>query len=155
MWPGPVTPELWARHKRFVGFGPEDGELLARHGSLARGYGTKLVDDLHEHLLRCPESRQLLSGRSVAALKRLQEHYFLELTRGDYGADYLARRIRTAREHQELGLPLHFYLNTCSVSLLLLMPYVLEDSQETLVSLLKLLLLDQAIAVECYLSEPG
>jgi len=157
-----MTPERWEQHKRFVGFDEHDVELLVRHDKTARGYVEGLVEALYEHLLSFRESRQMLASQSVlGVLKRLQQRFFLDLTAGDYGPSYLEQRLRVARTHIHIGLPLHLYLNTYSVYLQLVVPRVLGSepklalAQETLQALMKLIMLDQQVVAECYLASAG
>ncbi len=154
-----MTPDRWEQHKRFVGFDDHDIELLTRHDKAARTYVEGLVDALYEHLMSFRESRQHLANQSVlGVLKRLQQKFFLDLTGGDYGPNYLEQRLRVARKHMEIGLPLYLYLNTYSVYLQLVVPRVLSSEpklalgQDTLRALMKLIMLDQQLVAECYLN---
>ena len=50
-----------------------------------------------------PRSAQVLEH-----VKRRQKEYFIRLTQGDYGRDYVDDRLRLASVHEKIGLPVVF-----------------------------------------------
>jgi len=152
---GEVTLAEWEERKAFVGFGEADAQLLGRLRPLAEAWADEVVEELYRHILAAPETRAFLpDDATLRRVKGLQRQYFLELTGGDYGAAYLASRLRVGRVHQRIGLAPRWYMGTYAIYVELVAPRLLaaltpepQRAQRTLLALLKLIALDQELAL--------
>ncbi len=151
-----VSLEEWRLRKRFVNFEQPDIDCLIAHRELAESYVDELVAEFYYCLKQFPRSRALLANQSViGTLERLQKTYFLELFVGDYGEDYLRKRLAIGHRHRHIRLSLEDYIGAYNIYLQLLSPRVLKLAPErkavaTLNALTKLLLLDMGLAVTAF-----
>jgi len=154
-----VLPEDWERRKAFVGFTEEDVHLLRELHPVAEKYVDEVVDGLYGRLLGCEETRAFFEdGEAVERVKDLQRNYFLDLTRGEYGADYLGRRLQIGHAHLRIGLTPRWYIGAYSVYMQLAeshirSAYAPDEAKAATVfrSLLKLIIADMELAVTTYI----
>ncbi|HTN51607.1 MAG TPA: protoglobin domain-containing protein [Anaeromyxobacter sp.] len=148
-----------ARRKAFLELRDEDVEALKGLREIARKYVDPVVEDLYRHFLSFEETRAFF--RDPAALervKRLQKDYFLRLTEGDYGSDYVSNRLRIGTVHERIELAPKWYLGAYSFYLramaLRLLEAYRQDPERALRSflpLMKLVFLDIGLAVDTYI----
>jgi rsbT co-antagonist protein RsbR len=148
-----------ARRKAFLELRDEDVEALKGLREIARKYVDPVVEDLYRHFLSFEETRAFF--RDPAALervKRLQKDYFLRLTEGDYGSDYVSNRLRVGTVHERIELAPKWYLGAYSFYLramaLRLLEAYRQDPERALRSflpLMKLVFLDIGLAVDTYI----
>ena len=93
-------------------------------------------------------------------VKYQQKQYFIRLTSGDYGASYLTDRLRIGQVHRRIGLAPQWYLGAYSIYLQTIMPRILAAFEYDRVrraravnALLKLVSLDQEVAMMTYFHE--
>jgi hypothetical protein len=97
----------------------------------------------------------------LARVKQLQRQYFIRLTSGNYGADYLEDRLRIGLVHRQVGLSPRWYMGAYSIYMQIVFPRVLnafeydrKKREQAMSALLKLISLDQELALLVYFSEP-
>jgi rsbT co-antagonist protein RsbR len=154
-----VTPEEWERRKAFVGFTDEDIRLLREVHPVAETYADEVVEELYRRFLEFEETRAFFPDEAtLKRVKALQKEYFLGLTRGDYGAAYLANRLQIGRVHQHIGLLPRWYMGAYSIYMQLVFPHVVSafgkdiaKAQRVYLALLKIMTLDQEIATTTYI----
>ena len=154
-----VDEEEVARRKEFLEFGPEDTETLKSLNELARTYAGPVIEAFYEHILSFPETRSFFEDpRVLERVKRMQKEYFLRLTEGDYGAEYISDRLRIGTVHERVGLAPKWYLGMYSfymraVARRLLEGFPKEPARafEAFLSLMKLVFLDIGLAVDTYI----
>ena len=96
------------------------------------------------------------------ALKRLkstQKAYFLQLFDGIYGEEYLENRLIIGKTHHRIGLSVNWYIGSYSKYISLITLHLFkafgsqhDKAQKTLISLLKLIKLDEDIAITTYIA---
>ena len=156
----PISVEDWERRKAFVGFGDEDARLLAEAGPRLANKAAGIVDALYERWGSFGELRGLLSDPgTVARLKKTQTSYFEQLFSGEYGANYVNGRTRIGQAHQRIGLDVRWYMGAFSNYQALLIPHLVEayaaepDKLAAILSaLIKLINLDQELAIDAYIA---
>ncbi len=154
-----VTIEDWERRKAFVGFTDADAALLAAVGPRLEDKGDAIVEALYERWGSFGELRGLLDDPGVVArLKTSQKTYFRQLFCGAYGADYVAGRSRIGQAHQRIGLDVRWYMGAFSNYQTLLIPHLVdllgddpETLKNTLAALVKIINLDQELAILTYI----
>lgn len=158
-----ISLEEWEKRKRFVGFGPEDEYVLTELHLVAKTYADQVMDELYARWLQFDELRAFFHepGR-LARVKAMQREYFIRLTRGDYGADYLADRVRIGQVHRRVGLSPRWYMGAYSIYMQIVFPRVLSafeydrrKREQAISALVKLISLDQEIALLMYFGEQG
>jgi rsbT co-antagonist protein RsbR len=156
-----ISFEEWEQRKRFVGFGPEDEFILTELHLVAKTYADEVMDELYARWLQFEELRVFFQepGR-LARVKTMQREYFIRLTRGDYGAEYLADRVRIGQVHRHVGLSPRWYMGAYSIYMQIVFPRVLaafeydrKKREQAIGALLKLISLDQEIALLMYFGE--
>jgi rsbT co-antagonist protein RsbR len=154
-----VDDEEVARRKEFLELGPEDMERLKGLNELARTYAAPVIEAFYRHILSFPETRSFFEDpRVLERVKRMQKEYFLRLTEGDYGTEYIADRLRIGTVHERVGLAPQWYLGMYSFYMRTVARHLLEGfpgepqkAFEAFLSLMKLVFLDIGLAVDTYI----
>ena len=102
--------EIEAR-KAFLELGETDAEHLSAIRSKLAAAQNGFADGFYEYLRRLPELAALLpDDATVSRLKEAHGRYFDSLTAGDYGAAYVAGRLRVGMTHARIGLTPKWYV---------------------------------------------
>lgn len=155
-----VTIEEWARRKAFVGFDEQDAQLLRELRPVVETFLDDVIAELYRRFLQFEETKTFFPDEAtVSRVKGMQKAYFLGLTQGEYGEAYLADRLKIGRVHQRIGLSPRWYMGAYAIYAQLVPPRVLAaypadpaKGQRTFVALLKLMNLDQELAVTTYVA---
>src|SRR5262249_15632904 len=132
---------------------------LASLKDVAERYADPLIEDLYRHFFAFDETRAFFHDPVVLArVKQLQKEYFLRLTEGDYGSNYVANRSRIGTVHQRINLAPKWYLGAYNFYLRSVVKVLFEafpgDPRRALTtfqSLMKLVFLDIGLAVDAYI----
>ena len=132
--------------------------LLAGLGPLLERHADRFLSSFYRHLLSFDGTRHLLSDPAVKErLLTKQREYLLSLATPGFDDRYVEERVRMGEVHQRIGLDLRWYMGAYSLYFSLLAPVIGEafrgDSErvnQTLVALVKLLMLDAQLALEAY-----
>lgn len=154
-----ISDEELARRKQFLEFTQEDVDRLAALGTEAQGYADDVINELYEHFLSFKETKAFFEDPKVLErVKAQQKDYFLRLTQGNYGQDYVANRLTVGSVHQRIGLDLKWYLGAYrrymqSVVTRLFETYrnTPEKALQCYLSLKKLVFLDIGLALDTYI----
>lgn len=152
------SDEVTAR-KDFLEFGDEDVEALVAVHEMAQTYADPVIEDFYQHLLSFPQGRSFFQDPAVLSrVKQAQRNYFLDLTRGEYGPEYVRNRLRIGAVHQRIGLPFQIYLGMYNWYLRTVANHFFEANSKNpaqalklLLSLTKLVFFDIGLAMEVYL----
>jgi rsbT co-antagonist protein RsbR len=148
-----------ARRKEFLEFREEDARALRELGPIADKYATPVIEEFYRHLLTFEETKSFFRDpKLLERVKRLQKEYFLRLTEGEYGADYIADRLRIGTVHERVGLAPKWYLGMYSFYLRAVANRLMEafpgdpmKAFSAFLALMKLVFLDIGLAVETYI----
>lgn len=154
-----ITEQEVNRRKEFLEFRAEDAEALRSLKDVAARYADPVIDDLYKHFLSFDETRAFFRESGVLErVKRLQKEYFLRLTDGDYGAEYVANRLRIGTVHEHINLApkwylgaYNFYLRAVALRLQEVFSKDPKKALETFLSLMKLVFMDIGLAVDTYI----
>jgi rsbT co-antagonist protein RsbR len=155
-----VTVLEWEQRKDFVGFTDDDALLLRDLSPLSKAYADEVVEDLYRQFLRFDETRAFFpDDATLKHVKAMQKQYFLGLTTGEYGQEYLANRLHVGRVHQRIGLSPRWYIGAYSIYMQSVIPRVVDafgsdpkKAQHTIIALLKIIKLDQELAITTYIA---
>jgi heme-based aerotactic transducer len=158
----------WRR--AFTRFDTEDKERLEAMSDSFERIADGLVDEFYDHLQSHSAAVEVLdsSSKSVEALKRTQREYLMDLGRGEYGQTYFDRRARVGKIHDMLDLGPKMYLGAYAIYYEGVADAIatdieskfsgddttseaVEEALERFVSALKLMNLDQQIAMDTYI----
>ncbi|OIQ98667.1 phytochrome-like protein cph2 [mine drainage metagenome] len=155
-----VGTEDIAQRKRFLEFSDADIELLGEiHKYLEdKSIDEFFIDSFYQHLYSFPALQKLLPDEStINRLKAVQRQYFMRLTAGDYGDDYVLDRLRVGYAHQRVGLEPKWYTGAYRKYLSSLQPILHEmyghDHVKFMAAydaLLKVVFLDMELALDTY-----
>lgn len=145
--------------KEFLQFENEDVERLKAINEVAAGYATEVIEDFYRHLLSFEETRTFFTDPNVLAhVKNAQKDYFLRLTQGNYGPEYIENRLKVGTVHERISLPMKSYLGMYNfylraVANRLLQTYKDEPGRaiDAFFSLMKLTFLDMGLAIDTYI----
>jgi rsbT co-antagonist protein RsbR len=154
-----IDEEEVARRKEFLQFRGEDVQALKSLGQIARQYAEPVIEQFYRHILSFEETKTFFRDPEVLErVKRLQKDYFLRLTEGEYGADYVANRLRIGTVHERINLApkwylgmYNFYLRLVADRLLDAFPKEPAKAFSAFLSLMKLVFLDIGLAVDTYI----
>lgn len=147
------------RRKEFLEFRKEDADALKDLNELAKKYADPVIEDLYRHFLAFDETKAFFRDpKTLDRVKRLQKDYFLRLTEGNYGPDYVANRLRIGTVHERINLApkwylgaYNFYLRTVATRLLEVFENDPNKAFTSFLSLLKIVFLDMGLAIDTYL----
>ncbi|MBI2186207.1 MAG: STAS domain-containing protein [Acidobacteria bacterium] len=148
------------RRKQFLEFRADDAEALKSLEPIAEQYADPVIEDLYRHFLSFDETGGFFRDPKVLErVKRLQREYFVRLTEGDYGADYVRNRLGIGTVHERIDLAPKWYLGAYSFYLRAVATRLLEafgkepqKAFSAFLSLMKLVFLDIGLAVETYIA---
>ena len=154
-----ITEQEVDRRKKFLEFRDEDVEALRDLKGTAQQYADPVIEDLYRHFLAFDETKAFFQDPKVLErVKRLQKEYFLRLTDGDYGSDYVANRLRIGTVHEHINLAPKWYLGAYNFYLRAVAARLLESNSTdpkkaltTFLSLMKLVFMDIGLAVDTYI----
>jgi len=146
--------------KRFLQFDEEDTVRLKGIKDLADRYADEVIEDFYRHLLSFEETRIFLNDpETLARVKNAQKNYFLRLTEGDYGPDYIENRLRVGSVHERISLPMKTYLGMFNFYLRTVFSRLMETYKgepdkafNAFLSLMKLTFLDIGLAIDTYIN---
>ena len=145
--------------KQFLQFREDDVERLKSIGELAERYADDVIEDFYRHLLSFEETRAFFDDpATLARVKNAQKNYFLRLTQGNYGADYIENRLKVGSVHERISLPVKSYLGMYNFYLRAVFGRVMESYPDEpdraygiFLSLMKLTFLDIGLAIDTYI----
>jgi hypothetical protein len=146
----------------YVDWSARDADAVAQAGAVLAPHVESLVDDFYAEIERHPAARRVITGGAdqIVRLRRSLATWLTELLGGPYDAAYVARRWQVGLKHVEIGLP-QVYTAAALARLRtgmtgLLTSHWRQDHpslSQCLLSLNKLLDLDQAIIGDAYETE--
>jgi signal transduction histidine kinase len=157
--------EIYRRYQElqaWVGWTEESARRVAATAELLEPHLIPLIDDFYDEIGRHPNARKVITGgeAQINRLKGTLIQWLRELLAGRYDREYVARRWQVGWRHVEIGLE-QVYTNAALSRLRLGLlralhenwPGELNDLQDTVRSLNKLLDLDLAIIEDAYQAE--
>lgn len=154
-----ITERDVVRRKEFLEFREEDAETLRKLNEIAQKYADPVIEDLYRHFHSFEETKAFFHDPKVLErVKRLQKEYFLRLTQGDYGADYVSNRLRIGTVHERINLAPKWYLGAYNFYLRAVVKWLQEAfahnpqaAFSSFLSLMKLVFLDIGLAMDTYI----
>ena len=154
-----ITEQQLERRKQFLQFGPEDEERLRKLAPLAESYADEVIEAFYHHLLSFEEMRAFFPDDALLAhVKAKQKAYFIRLTQGNYDLNYVEERLRIGAVHEQIELPMRFYLSMYNFYLREVWKHLCEidrihpdEAMATFFSLMKLTFLDISLAILTYI----
>ena len=148
-----------ARRKEFLQFSDEDARALRELGSVGQAYATPVIEEFYRHILTFEETKAFFRDpKLLDRVKRQQKDYFLRLTEGDYGREYVADRLRIGTVHERIGLAPKWYLGMYAFYLRAVASRLLDafsseprKALSAFLTLIKLVFLDIGLAVDTYI----
>jgi rsbT co-antagonist protein RsbR len=148
-----------ARRKAFLELRDDDVALLKGLNEIAQKYADPVIEEFYRHLLSFDETKAFFRDPQVLdRVKRLQKDYFLRLTTGDYGADYVANRLRIGTVHERVDLAPKWYLGAYNFYLRAVGRRLADAFSDepgkaisALLSLMKLVFMDVGLAMDTYI----
>lgn len=154
-----ITDQEIRNRKEFLEFRDDDVARLNEINDVAVQYANDVIEDFYRHLLTFQETRAFLTDPNMLAhVKNAQKEYFLRLTQGNYGVDYIENRLKVGAAHERIALPVKSYLGMYNFYLRAVGKRIFEryqgDPEKALAafsSLMKLTFLDIGLAIETYI----
>ncbi len=156
-----VTAESITLRKKFLEFSDVDIEILGEiHQYLERNLAVidSFTDTFYRHMFSFPELKKMLPDEAtINRLKAIQSRYFMELTAGVYGDDYISSRLKVGYAHQKVGLEPKWYTGAYRKYLSSLLPILhqlFRDDSEKMIAaydaILKVVFFDMDLALDTY-----
>jgi rsbT co-antagonist protein RsbR len=155
-----VDEDEVARRKEFLEFREGDETKLRSLRELARKYASPVIEEFYRHILAFDETKSFFDDPKVLErVKQRQKEYFLGLTEGEYGADYVENRLRIGAIHERVNLAPKWYLGMYAYYLRAVGSRIMEafpkdpaQAFDAYLSLIKLVFLDIGLAVDTYIA---
>ncbi len=137
-----LTEQGLSLRKQFLRLTPESIEALRQIADYMEQVAPQLVREFYDFQFSFPETAQFFiqyaqkRGISIQSLRERLEHaqlnYFLEIFReakrgGHYGVDFLETRLRIGATHNEINLPMKWYIGSYALMVELLRRYLLQN----------------------------
>lgn len=116
-----------ANRKEYIRFASEDIQVLAKLHGWAKRVVPRLVKEFYDHQFGVPASHAFFDAYSKQKgypldkmrrhLEEMQAQYFIEIFEeaangGQFGADYFEKRLRVGKLHNDINLPLKWYVGS-------------------------------------------
>jgi rsbT co-antagonist protein RsbR len=154
-----IDEEEIANRKEFLQFHGDDVDRLKSISGLAERYAEEVIEEFYRHLLSFEETRVFFNDpETLARVKNAQKNYFLRLTQGNYGQEYIENRLRVGSVHERISLPVKAYLGMYNFYLRSVFSRLVETYRDdpthafdVFLSLMKLTFLDIGLAIDTYI----
>ncbi|MGD9682232.1 MAG: protoglobin domain-containing protein [Candidatus Obscuribacterales bacterium] len=155
---GEISDEQIANRKRWLLIDDETEERVRALDSLLEKNVETLMDTMYEHFNAFDHSRAFFPSPEVMArARKAQTEYFLRLTKGDYGRDYVEDRLRVGRTHHRTGLDTKWYMGAYCLVLSQLSERICEthrddpeEAERYLTALRRIMFFDMGLAIDTY-----
>lgn len=145
--------------KKFVSIDANDVKRVKRLKPVGERKIESILDQLYTHFQRFPETNAFFqSDKHIANLKKAQGRFFMDLLGGEYGQEYLEKRLSVGRTHERIGLEPQWYIGAYSQYINLIMPAIFEEFKDKpqegvdhVGSLIKLIFLDMGFSIDTYI----
>lgn len=150
-----ITEKDFEKRKKFLQIEPRDIELIRNlHKALGK-VPESIYDGFYEHLMAFEKTRAYFSDeKMIARLKKKQLAYFEELLSGTYDWNYLLSRLSIGYTHVQLDIVPLWYIGAYNRYIEEIRKVVRErldkNREETMRSLLKVMMLDMVLTLESY-----
>ncbi|HZU96276.1 MAG TPA: protoglobin domain-containing protein [Planctomycetota bacterium] len=156
-----VTEAEISARKAFLEFGAEDVAKLQSLKPLAQRYATPMIEDLYRlFLAHDPTKAFFRDPKSLERVKQLQKEYFIGLTEGEYGTDYVERRLKIGAVHERIKLVVKWYLGAYAFYLRTVSRRIFDEHKndpakalDLISSLTKLIFFDMGLAIDTYIAQ--
>ncbi len=145
----------------FFEYGEHERSRLRKLEPILEKHADTLVAAFYRHLLSFPETQALLRDPGVKErLLQKQRAYLLSLAGPEIDEAFLEERRRIGEVHERIGLEPRWYLGAYALYLSLITPLVcehvgadVEEAEQTVIALNKLLLFDAQVAMQTYIEQ--
>lgn len=150
-----ITAEDFEQRKKFLQIEPRDIQLIRKfHRSLGK-IPESIFNGFYEHLMAFEETRAYFTDEKVLErLKQKQLAYFEALLSGTYDWDYLLSRLNIGYIHVQLNIVPLWYIGAYNRYIeeihKIVWETIDEHREETMRSLLKVVMLDMVLTLESY-----
>ena len=154
-----IDEEEIDHRKQFLQFNQDDADRLKSISGLAERYADEVIEEFYRHLLSFEETRVFFKDpETLARVKNAQKNYFLRLTEGNYGPEYIENRLSVGSVHERISLPVKAYLGMYNFYLRTVFSRLVDSYRDDpkrafdiFVSLMKLTFLDIGLAIDTYI----
>jgi len=154
-----ITGQELARRKEMLEFCPEDEERLRKLAHVFLDCANDVIEAFYRHLLSFEEMKAFFPNRELLAqVKNKQKAYFIRLTEGNYDLDYAKERLKIGAIHEQIELPVKFYIIMYSFFLREIWKRIFENDRgnseegiEIFFSLMKFTFFDMSLAIDTYI----
>jgi len=154
------TPKVDSIRELLDFFRLDEGDIAALAGlrEALEHDADRIVDEFYNHLLRFPDTQQLLRDPDVRdRLIAKQREYLISLSDSSIDEDYIESRARIGAAHERVGLDTRWYLGAHSLYFTLLVPLIRDavgpdsvDIERATIAMGKRLTLDAEIGIRQY-----
>ena len=155
------TAENIAQRKHFLEFSADDIRVLGEIHQYLENNKTVIesfTDKFYRHMFKFPDLKKMFPDEdAINRIKAIQSRYFMELTAGDYGDDYISSRLKVGYAHQRVGLEPKWYTGAYRKYLSSLQPIMRDiygdDSAKLIAAhdaILKVVFFDMDLTLDTY-----
>jgi diguanylate cyclase (GGDEF)-like protein len=149
-----IANEDFEQRKRFLEIGKDDLERIRDLRKYMGAIPTGIFDRFYNHLMAFSETKDYFQDREmIERLKHKHLLYFEKLLSGKYDREYLLSRLSVGYTHVQLNIVPLWYIGAYSIYIDEIRKIAKEsakDAEETMQSLLKVILLEIVLTLESY-----
>jgi methyl-accepting chemotaxis protein len=155
-----IDSEEQHSRKIFIDFTAQDIKILKTLRPLVERHADRIVNAFYKNIENYPELMQIIdkAGSNIDRLQHTQKQYLLELFDGQYDMDYVERRLRIGKIHNQIGLTPRWYLGSYSVYFQNILPLILGKyrfnplkRQRAILALNKIISFDSQLSMDTYI----
>ena len=111
------APSYFSEITTYIGFGPEDSEVLRAFLPIAEPHFGRIADHFYERIVNHPQAHQAITGgpAQVERLKQTLAEWMRTAMLGPHDEDYCERRARIGHMHVRIGLPQRYMVTAMNV----------------------------------------
>lgn len=148
-----------AERKRFLRLTDEDVRLLRELRPVMEANADRIVAQFYEHMMTFSAPRKFFAdAQAIARVKAMQRDYLLEICVGEFEEEYFERRLQIGVVHERIGLLPKWYIGSFSLFQEFIFPLIAQQYRyrpqrlvATIGALLKIMNLDQQLAIDTYI----
>jgi NtrC-family two-component system sensor histidine kinase KinB len=155
-----LSEEEIALRKQWLELKEEDEEIIRKNiDQVVENNSDELITSMYSHFLSFDETRAFFPDEKILnRAQAAQKEYFIRLTKGNYGIDYVTDRLQVGSTHHRIELDPKWYIGAYNQVLTWLLKKLIvtfKDNSEalykTISALLKIIFFDMGLAIESYI----
>lgn len=153
-----MSDEEIAARKTWLELTAADEKNMLMLDEIVAAHVDELLDYLYDHFLAHDDTASFFpTAETLKKARAGQREYFLKLTCGDYGTEYVSNRLKVGAVHHAIGLDTRWYLGAYCRALTFFRKLIYKEAgysgleaERLMDSLSKVIFFDMGLAIDAY-----